>query len=80
MTLGKLEFPPSASTFAYDPDPRWMSQGGGKKKKVMKGHTAHTEVAKGPGALTKQETAKMLSKALKVRAVISYSIRCIHAF
>jgi hypothetical protein len=40
--------------------------GGGKKKKVMKGHSSQTEVAKGPGALTKQETAKMLSKALKV--------------
>lgn len=40
--------------------------GGGKKKKVMKGHTTQTEVSKGPGALSKQETAKMLSKALKV--------------
>ena len=40
--------------------------GGGKKKKVMKGHTTQTEISKGPGALTKQETAKMLSKALKV--------------
>lgn len=40
--------------------------GGGKKKKVMKGHTTQTEMSKGPGALTKQETAKMLSKALKV--------------
>ncbi|KAH8120321.1 AEX-3 domain-containing protein [Phellopilus nigrolimitatus] len=40
--------------------------GGGKKKKVMKGHSTLTEVAKGPGALTKQETAKMLSKALKL--------------
>lgn len=44
--------------------------GGGKKKKVMKGHTTQTEISKGPGALTKQETAKMLSKALKVSAVI----------
>ena len=49
--------------------------GGGKKKKVMKGHATQTEVAKGPGALSKQETAKMLSKALKVRTVISYSIQ-----
>ena len=40
--------------------------GGGKKKKVMKGHNTHTEISKGPGALSKQETAKMLSKALKV--------------
>lgn len=40
--------------------------GGGKKKKVTKGHTSQTEVSKGPGALSKQETAKMLSKALKV--------------
>ena len=38
---------------------------GGKKKKP-KGHTTQTEVLKGPGALSKQETAKMLSKALKV--------------
>ena len=37
--------------------------GGGRKKKSMKG----TEMAKGPGALSKQETAKMLSKTLKVR-------------
>lgn len=37
--------------------------GGGKKKKGMKGQT---ETAKGPGALSKQETAKMLSKTLKV--------------
>lgn len=36
--------------------------GGGRKKKSMKG----TEMAKGPGALSKQETAKMLSKTLKV--------------
>ena len=41
--------------------------GGGKKKKVMKGHATQTEISKGPGALSKQETAKMLSKALKVR-------------
>lgn len=38
--------------------------GGGKKKKTMKG----TETSKGPGALSKQETAKMLSKTLKVNA------------
>ena len=44
--------------------------GGGKKKKVMKGHNTITEISKGPGALSKQETAKMLSKALKV--CISY--------
>lgn len=37
--------------------------GGGKKKKTMKG----TETTKGPGALSKHETAKMLSKTLKVR-------------
>lgn len=37
--------------------------GGGKKRKSARGHT---EVVKGVGALTKQETAKMLSKALKV--------------
>ncbi|EJD03960.1 uncharacterized protein FOMMEDRAFT_106299 [Fomitiporia mediterranea MF3/22] len=36
--------------------------GGGKKKKTMKG----TETTKGPGALSKQETAKMLSKTLKL--------------
>lgn len=41
--------------------------GGGKKKKVSKGHGSQTEISKGPGALSKQETAKMLSKALKVR-------------
>lgn len=41
--------------------------GGGKKKKVSKGHGSQTEIAKGPGALSKQDTAKMLSKALKVR-------------
>ena len=41
--------------------------GGGKKKKVMKGHSTQMEVSKGPGALSKQETAKMLSKTLKVR-------------
>ncbi|THH11090.1 hypothetical protein EW145_g869 [Phellinidium pouzarii] len=40
--------------------------GGGKKKKASKGHNSQTEVSKGPGALTKQETAKMLSKALKL--------------
>ena len=45
--------------------------GGGRKKKSMKG----TEMAKGPGALSKQETAKMLSKTLKVRTAhqIRYS-------
>ncbi|KAL5535522.1 hypothetical protein ACEPAF_3616 [Sanghuangporus sanghuang] len=36
--------------------------GGGKKKKTMKG----TETTKGPGALSKHETAKMLSKTLKL--------------
>ncbi len=37
--------------------------GGGKKRKNLRGN--EVEVMKGPGALTKQETAKMLSKALK---------------
>lgn len=40
--------------------------GGGKKKRKVKGDT---EVLKGAGALTKQEVAKLLSKALKVSFV-----------
>ena len=44
--------------------------GGGKKKRKVKGDT---EVLKGAGALSKQEVGKMLSKALKVGSICSFS-------
>ncbi len=44
--------------------------GGGKKKRKAKGDT---EILKGAGALSRQEVAKMLSKALKVSALRCFS-------
>jgi hypothetical protein len=44
---------------------------GGKKKRKVKGDT---EILKGAGALTKQEVAKMLSKALKVNSFNAVNI------
>lgn len=48
--------------------------GGGKKKRRGKGES---DVHKGAGALGKQEVAKMLSKALKVRRPFYFGLSCL---